>query len=46
MGLTMKTLVFCAFTKKSDVQGGWDSQKTGIEGGIALKRGSLDSLQI
>ena len=30
----MKTLIFCAFTEKSDFYGG-DSQKTDIEGRIA-----------
>ena len=38
MGLRMKTLVFCAFTEKSDVQGG-DSRKADIKGELPKKGG-------
>ena len=39
MGLRIKSLIFCAFTEKSDFQREGNSQKTNIKGGGLPKKG-------
>ena len=41
----METLIFCAFTEKSNIQG-WGVHKKLIKSGGVPKKGALDSFQI